>query len=95
MKPSGFEGAIAELVEAAGLQTEFASHRLALEWGQMVFTQAVQLWDAIETHEALAYEDKVGAQVRVLDDAQSSLSQLQKVMTRAGRILRRHRRQLR
>jgi hypothetical protein len=95
MKPSGFEGAIAELVETADLQTAFASHRLALEWGQMVFTQAVQLWEAIETHEALAYEDKVGAQVRVLDDAQSSLSHLQKVMARAGRMLRRHRRQLR
>jgi hypothetical protein len=55
MKQHGFEHGIAELAEAAALQAEITQHRLALEWGQMVFTRAVQLWDDIEAHEALAY----------------------------------------
>jgi hypothetical protein len=38
MRQHGFEHAFAELVEAAALQTEIAYHRLALEWGQMVFS---------------------------------------------------------
>jgi len=74
MKQHGFEHAFAELVEAAALQTEITHHRLALEWGQMVFTHAVQLWNDIEAHETLAYEDKVAAQVHMLDEATSSPS---------------------
>ena len=34
MKQHGFEHAIAELMEAAALQTEITHHRLALEWVQ-------------------------------------------------------------
>jgi hypothetical protein len=47
MKQHGFELDIAELMEAATLQTEIMHHRLALEWGHMVFTRAVQLgWNS-------------------------------------------------
>jgi hypothetical protein len=95
MKHYGFEPAIAELVEAAALQAEITDHRLALEWGQMLFTRAVQLWNDIETHEALAYEDKVMAQVHMLDEATGSLSHLQKMLTHTRRVLQRHRRHLR
>ena len=41
---NGSEHAIAELTEAAALQAEIAHQRLALEWGQMMFTRVVQLW---------------------------------------------------
>ena len=94
MKEHGFEHAIAELAEAAALQAEITQHRLALEWAQMVFTRAVQLWNDIEAHEALAYEDKVVAQVHMLDEATDSLSHLQKMLTQSRRVLQRHRRHL-
>ena len=95
MKEQGFEHAIAELAEAAALQAEITQHRLALEWGQMVFTRAVQLWDDIEAHEALAYEDKVVAQVHMLDEASGSLRRLQKMLAHTRRMLQRHRRHVR
>jgi hypothetical protein len=95
MKQHGFEHAIAELGEAAALQSEITQHRLALEWGQMVFSRAVQLWDDIEAHEALAYEDKVVAQVHMLDEASGSLWRLQKMLAHTRRVLQRHRRHVR
>ena len=95
MKEHGFEHAIAELAEAAALQAEITQHRLALEWGQMVFSRAVQLWDDIEAHEALAYEDKVVAQVHMLDEASGSLLRLQKMLAHTRRMLQRHRRHVR
>jgi hypothetical protein len=95
MKEHGFEHAIAELAEAAALQAEITQHRLALEWGQMVFTRAVQLWDDIEAHEALAYEDKVVAQVHMLDEASGSLWRLHKMLAHTRRVLQRHRRTVR
>jgi hypothetical protein len=95
MKQHGLEHAVAELVEAAALQDEITQHRLALEWGQVVFTRAVQLWDDIEAHEALAYEDKVMAQVHMLDEASGSLWRLQKMLVHTRRVLQRHRQRLR
>jgi hypothetical protein len=72
----GSEHPIAELVEAAALQTEIAHQRLALEWGHMMLTHVVQLWDRLEALEAVAYEDKVAAQVRLLDETTGSLWRL-------------------
>jgi len=95
MKQHGFEHAIAELAEAAALQAEITQHRLALEWGQMVFTRAVQLWGDIEAHEALAYEDEVVAQVHMLDEASGSLWRLHKMLAHTRRVLQRHRRHVR
>jgi hypothetical protein len=95
MRQHGFERAIAELVEATALQAEITNHQLALEWGQMVLAHAVQLWNNIEAHEALAYEDKVAAQVHMLDEATGSLWHLHKILTQTRRVLQRHRRHLR
>ncbi len=86
--------AIAELTEAVAVQTELANQRLALEWGQTVFSRLLQVWLQLEAHEALAYEDKVAAQVRVLDEATSSLWHLHKLLARTGRLLRGHRQHL-
>jgi hypothetical protein len=95
MKQHGFEHAIAELVEAAALKAEITNHRLALEWGQMLFTRAFKLWDDIEAHEGLAYEDKVVAQINMLDEASGSLWHLHKALIHTIRVLQRHRRYLR
>ena len=95
MKQHGVELDIAELMEAAALQTEITHQRLALEWGQLVFTHAVRLWNDIEAHEALAYEDKVAAQVHMLDEATSSLWRLHKMLAHTRRVLQEHRRHLR
>ena len=92
---NGSEHAIAELTEAAALQAEIAHQRLALEWGQMVFTHVVQLWNDIEAREALAYEDKVAAQARVLDEATRNLWRLHKMLAYTRRVLQQHRRHLR
>ena len=95
MKQHGSESTIADLEEAAALQAEITHHRLALEWGQMVLTRAVQLWDYIESHETLAYEDKVDAQIHMLDEATGSLWRLHKVLAHTRRVLQQHRRHLR
>jgi hypothetical protein len=92
---NGFEHPIAELVEAAALQTEIAHQRLALEWGHMMLTHVVQLWDQLEALEAVAYEDKVAAQVRLLDETTGSLWRLHKTLAHTRRVLQQHRRRLR
>lgn len=87
--------AVAHLVEAAVLQEEFARQRWALEWGELVFAELVRIWNHLESHESLAYEDKVTAQIRVLDEATSTLWRLHKPLAQTRRRLRRHRQDLR
>jgi hypothetical protein len=91
----GSEHPIADLVEAAALQTEVAHQRLALEWGHIMLTHVVQLWDQLEGLEATAYEDKVAAQVRMLDETTGSLWRLHKMLAHTRRVLQQHRRRLR
>jgi hypothetical protein len=92
---NGSEHPIAELVEAAALQTEVAHQRLGLEWGHMMLTHVVQLWDQLEALEAVAYEDKVAAQVRMLEETTGNLWRLHKMLAHTRRLLRQHRRRLR
>jgi hypothetical protein len=92
---SGFEHPIAELVEAATLQNEVAHQRPALECGHMMLTHVVQLWNQLEALEGVAYEDKVAAQVRMLDETTGSLWRLHKTLTYTRRVLQQHRRRLR
>jgi hypothetical protein len=92
---NGSEHPIAELVEAAALQGELAHQRLALEWGHMMLTHVVQLWDQLEALDAVAYEDKVTAQVRILEEATGSLWRLHKMLAHTRRVLQQHRRRLR
>jgi hypothetical protein len=86
---------IAHLVEAALLQEEFAQQRWAIEWGELVFAQLTRVWNHLEAHESLAYEDKVAAQIRVLDEATSMLWRLQKPLVHTRRLLKQHRQNLR
>jgi hypothetical protein len=86
---------IADLVEAALLQEEFAQQRRAIEWGELVFAQLTRIWNHLEAHESLAHEDKVAAQIRVLDEATAMLWRLQKPLVRTRRLLKQHRQNLR
>jgi hypothetical protein len=87
--------AMVDLVEADILQEEFAQQRWALEWGELVFSRLVRAWNHLQTHEALAYEDKITAQIRVLDEATSTLWCLHKPLVHTRRRLKQHRQNLR
>jgi hypothetical protein len=85
--------AVADLTEAIAIQAAVAHDRLALEWGHLVVTRLLKVWKQLEAHDALAYEDKVAAQVHILDEATSSLWHLHKALLRTSRTLKAHRQQ--
>jgi hypothetical protein len=86
---------IAKLTAAATLQTEATHQRVVFAWGQTLFTELRQVWAQLEIAEALAYEDKVAAQVHVLEDATASLELLYDALEGTYRRLRRHLQSLR
>jgi hypothetical protein len=86
--------ALADLAEAVAIQDELANHRLVLEWGKELFDRLLRKWIQIETHEGLAYEDKVISQLQVLDEATASLWHLHKTLGCSIRVLKDHRQQL-
>jgi hypothetical protein len=86
--------AMAALAEATAIQTEVAHQRLALMWAQMIFDQLLKVWSHIEDHETLAYEDKVGVQVGLLQQASTNLWHFQRELARTCRLLKDHQRQL-
>jgi hypothetical protein len=86
---------ITDLTEAVVIQAEVAQDRLALAWGQIVVNRLLRVWEDLEAHDTLAYEDKVATQVRILDEATSSLWHLHKTLVRTSRTLRLHQQQLR
>ena len=94
MKDLTAEQAIDELAEGEAIQAELVGQRVTLEWGQRLFTQLVNTWTVLDTYESLAYEDKVAVQMRVLDEATSSLWHLHKRLLQANRMLKGHRKQL-
>jgi len=83
-----------ELTAAATTQTEAARQRVVFAWGQILFTELRRVWAQLDTEEALAYEDKLAAQVHVLEDATASLEQLSHTLGRSCRRLKRHLRSL-
>ena len=85
----------AELTAAATLQTEATNQRVVLAWGHTLFTALGQVWAQLETNESLAYEDKLAAQVHVLEDARASLGLLSHSFRRTSRRMRRHLQSLR
>src|ERR1700752_1180729 len=86
--------AIDELAAGEAIQAELVGQRMTLEWGQRLFTQLVNTWTVLDSYEALAYEDKVAVQMRVLDEATSSLWHLHKRLLQANRMVKGHRKQL-
>jgi hypothetical protein len=94
MEQECFGQTVTDLAEAAAVQAEVAHDRLALDWGHLVVSRLLRLWMQVEAHEALAYEDKVAAQVRIMDEATSSLWHLHKALVRTNRTLKAHQQQL-
>ena len=85
---------VADLSEAVAVQAAVAHDRLALEWGHIVVTRLLKVWKQLEAQDALAYEDKVAAQVHVLEEATSSLWHLHKALVRTNRTLKAHQQEL-
>ena len=81
---------VADLTEAVAIQAEVANDRLALEWGHIMVTRLLRVWKQLEAQDAVAYEDKVAAQVHVLEEATTSLWHLHKALLRTNRTLKAH-----
>jgi hypothetical protein len=81
---------IATLTSAAALQKEATQQHIVFAWGEVLFTGVERLWGQLETTESLAYEDKLAAQVHVLEDATASLGLLCQNLRRTSRRLKRH-----
>jgi hypothetical protein len=88
------QSTIAALTTAAAVQAQAAGQHLLFEWGQAVLQRLHSVWLQMEAFEAMAYEDKVAAQVRTLDEAAGSLWHLRQALVTARRQLRRHQREL-
>jgi hypothetical protein len=85
----------AELSAATTLQTEASHQRVVFAWGQTLFTELARVWGELDTAERLAHEDKVAAQVHVLEDATASLKLLSDALGGTCRRLKRHSQSLR
>ena len=94
MEEHGSGQAMAALAEATAIQTEVGRQRFALMWAQMIFDQLLKVWSRIEDHETLAYEDKVGVQVGLLQQASTNLWHFQRELARTCRLLKDHQQQL-
>ena len=94
MEQESVDQAIADLTEAVAVQAEVAHDRLALEWGHIVVARLLKVWKQLEAPDGLAYEDKVAAQVRIIDESTSSLWHLHKALVRTSRTLKGHQQQL-
>jgi hypothetical protein len=84
----------AELTAAATRQMEATRPRVIFAWGQLLFTELRRVWAQLDTGEALAYEDKLAAQVHVLEEATASLELLSHTLGRSRRRLKRQLRSL-
>lgn len=94
MEQPSSEQTVADLTEAVAVQAEVTHDRLALEWGHIVVTRLLKVWRQLEAPDGLAYEDKVAAQVRIIDEATSSLWHLHRALVRTSRTLKSHQQQL-
>ena len=95
MQEQRAEEPLADLTEGIAIQEEFVQHRLAIEWTRTVIDRLLNQWRQLEAHEGLAYEDKLSAQVNVLDDATASLWHLHKTLGGFSRLLKNHQQHLR
>ena len=72
------------------LQTEANNQRIVFAWGEVLFSEVDRLWAELDTSERLVYEDKLAAQVHVLEDASVSLGLLSQSLRRTSPRLKRH-----
>jgi len=83
-----------DLTEAAAIQDELIQHRLGIEWAKTLLDRLLRTWMQLETHEGMAYEDKVRSQVTLVNEAMMSLSDLHKTLGRFSLQLKDHQRRL-
>jgi hypothetical protein len=95
MQANPLEAVMVDLRATAAIQAEASGQHLLFEWGQTVMERLHGVWEQIETLDTLAYEDKVAAQVRTLEEATSSLWHLHHSLVATRRLLKRHQQQLR
>jgi hypothetical protein len=81
---------VAELTTAAALQSEATHQRVVFAWGQTLFTELGRVWGELDTAEKLAHEDKVAAQVHMLEEATASLELLSDTLEGTCRRLKQH-----
>jgi hypothetical protein len=94
MEQQSVDQDVVDLTEAVAVQAEVAHDRLALEWGHIVVTRLLKVWKQLEAPDGIAYEDKVAAQVHIIDEATSSLWHLHRALVRTSRTLKHHQQQL-
>ncbi len=94
MQEYDMQSTIAALTAAAAVQAEAAGQHLLFEWGKAVLQRLDSVWCQLEAFEAMAYEEKVAAQVRTLDEATGSLWHLHKALVATRRQLERPQREL-
>jgi hypothetical protein len=95
MRADHLQSVMVELTAAAQIQAEASSQRLLFEWGQNMMERLRGVWEHIENLDTLAYEDKVTAQVRTLEEATSSLWHLHHSLVATRRLLKDHQQYLR
>jgi hypothetical protein len=79
-----------ELTATATMQTEATDQGVVFAWGQVMFTELRRVWAQLDTADTLAYEDKLAAQVHVLEEATASVGLLHHTLRRTCRRLARH-----
>jgi hypothetical protein len=94
MEERRVDDTLIDLAEAAAIQDELVQHRLGIEWAKTLLDRLLRTWMQLETHEGMAYEDKVRSQVILVNEAMTSLSDLQKALGRFSQQLKSHQRQL-
>jgi hypothetical protein len=95
MRADHLQSVMVELTAAAQIQAEASNQRLLFEWGQNMMERVRGVWEHIENLDTLAYEDKVTAQVRTLEEATSSLWHLHHSLVATRRLLKDHQQYLR
>jgi hypothetical protein len=94
MKGYTLEQFLARMATSVQTSAEGVLQQHALEGGRSLFTGLLAVWRQLEAEEALAYEDKLTIQVRLLEEAIPHLAQLSKTLGHARRQLKRHLRTL-
>jgi hypothetical protein len=95
MKEYSPEHALARMTASVPTPAEGRRQRYAIEDGRTLFAWLQAVWRQIEAEEALAYEDKLTIQVRLLDEAIPDLAQLYNPLRHTRRQLKGHLRTLR
>ena len=94
MEEQRVDDSLMDLAEAAAIQDKLVQHRLGIEWAKTLLDRLLRTWMQLETHEGMAYEDKVRSQVILVNEAMASLSDLHKSLGRFSFQLKDHQRRL-